>query len=114
VLQSDTSWNGTRYEEYLDGVPQLTVVRYSIPAWSSLPWHTHSMPNTAFVISGHIVLESIEGVSRVFHAGEAFAESVGNEHRGHTEDEAVEIVCTYAGIEGEPLSVPTGRPIDDV
>lgn len=112
VLQSDTSWNGTPYVSYPQGVPQLTVVRYSIPAHSSLPWHEHHMPNTAFVMSGHIVLTSIEGVTHVFHAGDAFAESVGNEHRGYTEDEAVEIVCTYAGARDEPLSVPTGRPID--
>jgi quercetin dioxygenase-like cupin family protein len=113
ILHSDTSWNGSRYAGYPEGVPMLTVVRYSIPARSSLPWHTHGMPNTAFVMSGHIVLTSIEGVTQVFRAGEAFAESVGNEHRGYTEDEGVEIVCTYAGVDGQPLSEPTGRPIDE-
>lgn len=113
VLRSDTSWNGRRYERYPAGVPQLTVVRYSLPAHTSLPWHEHPVPNTAFVLSGSIVLTSIEGVTQVFRAGDAFAESVGNEHRGHTEDEAAEIVCTYAGVEGLPLSVPTGRAVDE-
>ena len=67
------------------------------------------MPNTAFAISGHIVFTSIYGATQVFRAGDAFAESVGNEHRGYTELEAAEIVCTYAGAGGEPLSVPTRK-----
>jgi pimeloyl-ACP methyl ester carboxylesterase/quercetin dioxygenase-like cupin family protein len=108
-LRSDTAWNGTRYESYPAGRPQLTVVRYSIPPHSSLPWHRHDAPNTAFVISGAITLQSIGGVEHVFRAGDAFAESVGDEHRGFTVDEAAEIVCTYAAAAGVPLSVPTGR-----
>ncbi|QZQ53848.1 MULTISPECIES: alpha/beta fold hydrolase [unclassified Curtobacterium] len=108
-LRSDTAWNGTRYESYPAGRPQLTVVRYSIPPHSSLPWHRHDAPNTAFVISGSITLQSIAGVEHVFRAGDAFAESVGDEHRGFTGDERAEIVCTYAGAAGVPLSVPTGR-----
>lgn len=108
-LRSDTAWNGTRYKSYPAGRPQLTVVRYSIPPHSSLPWHRHDAPNTAFVISGSITLQSIAGVEHVFRAGDAFAESVGDEHRGFTGDERAEIVCTYAGAAGVPLSVPTGR-----
>ncbi|RYY16039.1 MAG: cupin domain-containing protein [Alphaproteobacteria bacterium] len=109
TLRSDTSWNGTQYEAYSHERPQLTVMRYSIPPHSSLPWHRHPVPNTAFVISGSITLESIEGVRHVFRAGDAFAESVGNEHRGFTQEESAEIVCTYAGAAGVPLSIPTGR-----
>jgi pimeloyl-ACP methyl ester carboxylesterase/quercetin dioxygenase-like cupin family protein len=108
-LRSDTAWNGTQYQTYPTGRPQLTVVRYSIPPHSSLPWHRHDAPNTAFVISGSITLQSIAGVEHVFRAGDAFAESVGDEHRGFTGDERAEIVCTYAGVAGVPLSVPTGR-----
>lgn len=112
-LRSDTAWNGTQYRSYPVGRPQLTVVRYSIPPYSSLPWHRHDAPNTAFVISGSITLQSISGVEHVFRAGDAFAESVGDEHRGFTGDEAAEIVCTYAGAADVPLSVPTGRDAQD-
>jgi pimeloyl-ACP methyl ester carboxylesterase/quercetin dioxygenase-like cupin family protein len=109
ILQADTSWNGTEYTQYPAGVPQLTVVRYSIPPHSSLPWHEHSAPNTAFIISGAITLTTVEGTTQTFTAGDAFAESVGNEHRGYTTAEGAEIVCTYAGAAGVPLSTPTGR-----
>jgi len=39
-------------------------------------------------------------------AGEAFAESVGDVHRGYTTDEPAEIVVVYAGSAGIPLSIP--------
>jgi len=39
-------------------------------------------------------------------AGEAFGEPVKTVHRGCTGDLAAEIVVTYAGMEGLPLSKP--------
>lgn len=111
-LQADKSWNGTEYRSYPPGPVELTVVRYSIPPHSSLPWHTHIAPNTAFVMSGSLTLLNIDGVTHTFHAGDAFAESVGDEHRGYTEDEGAEVVCTYAGAADVPLSIPTGRALD--
>lgn len=111
-LQADKSWNGSEYRSYPPGAVELTVVRYSIPPHSSLPWHTHIAPNTAFVMSGSLTLLNIDGVTHTFHAGDAFAESVGDEHRGYTEDEGAEVVCTYAGAAGVPLSIPTGRALD--
>jgi quercetin dioxygenase-like cupin family protein len=63
------------------------------------------------VISGAITLTSTDGDTHTFTAGDAFAESVGNEHRGYTTSEGAEIVCTYAGAAGVPLSTPTGRPL---
>lgn len=106
VLNSDTAWNGKPYDRYPEGRPLLSVIRFNIPAHSSLPWHTHPMPNAAYVISGHFTVEErATGRKRVVKAGEAFAESVDDVHRGYTDDEPVEIVCTYAGVEGLPLSV---------
>ncbi len=105
IVRSDRSWNGKPYERYPDGRPVLTVMRFSIPPHSSLPWHTHPMPNTAYVISGQFTVEEqATGRKRIVRAGEAFAESVEDIHRGYTDDEPVEIVCTYAGAEGLPLS----------
>jgi len=106
VLQTSSSWNGVAYEPYPDGTPQLTVVRYSIPANSSLPWHVHHMPSAAYVISAQITVEEqTTGRTLIVRAGEAFAESVGSVHRGYTGDEPAEILATYSGREGLPLSV---------
>jgi len=112
VLRTDTSWNGVPYERYPEGVPQLTVMRFSIPAHSSLSWHEHVVPNAAFVIEGAMTVEDrATGATHTVRAGEAFGESVGAVHRGYTADQATEVVVTYAGVEGVPLSIQA--PITD-
>jgi quercetin dioxygenase-like cupin family protein len=115
VLKADASWNGKPYERYPEGRPQLTVLRFSIPPHSALPWHTHPMPNAAFVISGAITLEErTTGRMRTFRAGEAFGESVDDIHRGFTQDEPAEIVCVYAGVAQMPLSVPADGAVPQI
>lgn len=107
VLQTSRSWIDAPYESYPTGAPQLTVVRYSIPPHSSLAWHTHVVPNTAYVIEGALTVEDREsGRTQVVQAGEAFGESVGSVHRGYTEDEQTEVVAVYAGADGVDLSIP--------
>ncbi len=107
VLQTTRSWNDVPYTHYPSDVPQLTVVRFNIPPNSSLPWHTHDVPNAAYVISGALTVEDREtGRTLVVRAGEAFGESVGSVHRGYTEDLETEVIAIYAGAEGIPLSIP--------
>ena len=105
LVQSEASWNGKRYEHYPAGIPQLTVVRMTIPARSSLPWHTHAMPNAAYIISGQLTLEErATGKTHTFVAGQAFPESVNDIHRGTTGDEETVVIVTYATVAGLPLS----------
>jgi len=105
LLQRTTSWNDVPYTAYPQGQPQLTTVKITIPAHSSLPWHTHAIPNAAYVLSGHLTLEERDtGRRATFRAGQAFAESVGNVHRGVAGDEAAIVIVTYAGVPGQELS----------
>ncbi|MBS1907015.1 MAG: cupin domain-containing protein [Actinobacteria bacterium] len=105
VLQTTRSWNDVPYEHYPAERPELTVVHFDIPPHSSLPWHTHAVPNAAYVIAGALTVEDHDtGRTHVVRAGEAFGESVGPVHRGYTEDLATEVVAIYAGAEGIPLS----------
>lgn len=107
VLQTDRAWNGTPYQHYPAGTPQLTVVHFDIPPHSTLAWHTHAVPNAAYVIAGALTVEDREtGETHVVRAGEAFGESVGPVHRGYTEGTATEVVAVYAGVDGIPLSTP--------
>lgn len=107
LVKSDKAWNGKPYERYADGIPQLTVVRITIPAHAALPWHTHLIPNAAYVVSGHLTVEDREtGRKQRVEAGEAFNEQVGAVHRGYTDDEPCTVVSTYAGTPGTPVSVP--------
>ena len=107
LTKSSRAWNGKSYEKYPEGKPCLTVMKMSFEANTTMPWHTHHMPSVAFIISGSLTVEDKNtGITRVFKAGEAFNESVYDVHRGYTTNEPVEVVVTYAGVEGQPLSVP--------
>jgi quercetin dioxygenase-like cupin family protein len=107
LQQRTTSWNDVAYTAYPKGQPQLTTVRITIPAHSALPWHTHVIPNAAYILSGQLTVEDrVSGRHMTYKAGEAFAESIGNVHRGFTGAAPAVIIVTYAGTPGAPLSIP--------
>ncbi|WP_199898219.1 cupin domain-containing protein [Methylobacillus glycogenes] len=82
------------------------MLRYSIPAHTTLPWHTHVVPNIAYIVSGEITVEKQDsGEKRLFKAGEAMAEVVNSTHRGYTGEQAAELVVFYAGAAGLPLVI---------
>lgn len=83
------------------------MLKMTIPARTALPWHTHPIPNAAYVLSGSITVEDkASGRKQTFHAGEALAEEVGQVHRGVTGDEPAVLVITYSGTHGTPTFVP--------
>jgi hypothetical protein len=51
LLQTTQSWNGKRYTHYPIGQPQLTTLKVTIAAHTSLPWHYHPIPNALYVLS---------------------------------------------------------------
>jgi len=107
LLQADGSWNGKAYTRYPTGQPELTMLKVTIPANTALPWHTHPFPNAVYVLSGTLTLEDRDsGKSKVFHQGDAFAESVDDVHRGVAGDEPTVLLITYAGTPGVPTSIP--------
>jgi len=112
VMRSGEAWNGEVIESYPVGQPELTVMRLSLPAHTSLPWHTHPMPNAAFLLSGTLIVEDkTSGEQRTFHAGEALNETVNSAHRGFTREAPAELVITYAGVKGQELTEPLpGEP----
>ncbi|PVY60200.1 cupin domain-containing protein [Pusillimonas noertemannii] len=105
LLKAGSSWDGVAYKAYPQGQPQLTVIRLTIPPHTTLPWHTHPMPNAAYVVSGQIVVEKqSDGQKRTLGAGEVLAEMVDTLHRGTTGDEPVVLMVFYAGTPDMPLS----------
>jgi quercetin dioxygenase-like cupin family protein len=107
LVKSSQSWNGTPYQRYPDGQPEITVLRLTIPRHTTLPWHTHPMPNASYVVSGQLTVEDrASGKKHVVKAGEAFNEQVGTEHRGMTDDEPCTVIVTYSGTQGMPISIP--------
>lgn len=106
LLKATSSWNDVRYERYPEGQPELTTVLMTIPPNSKLHWHKHVMPNTAYIVSGQLTVEErATGRKATYNAGQAFAESVNNVHRGITGSEPTVVIVTYAGSQDQPLSV---------
>lgn len=105
LLERSESWDGVPYKAYPSGPPQLTLIRLKIPAHTQLPWHTHPMPNAAYIVSGELTVQTHKsGVTRTLKQGQTLAEMVGTEHRGFTGNSAVELLVFYAGTPGMPLS----------
>ena len=111
LLSSSSSWDGTPYGAYSPGRPQVSVLRITIAPHSATQWHSHPMPNTAYVLSGEITVEKKDGTSRRFKSGEVIAELVDGVHRGVTGDDPVVLIVFYAGTTGRPLSQPETKRV---
>ena len=106
ILQTTQSWDGTNYQSYPTGQPQLTVLRITIPRNTSLHWHRHPVISVGYVLSGELTLEKkTTGERTIVHAGQALAETVQTTHRGFTTNEPVELVVFYAGQVGLPITI---------
>jgi quercetin dioxygenase-like cupin family protein len=106
LLQTTQSWNGKSYTHYPTGTPQLTTLRVTLAAHTSLPWHYHPVPNAVYVLSGTLTLrERASGKTLVVRQGQAVGESVDDVHRGEAGDEPAVLLITYAGTPGVPTSV---------
>jgi len=105
LLKTGTSWDGTPYAPYPAGQPEITVLKITIPANTALKWHSHPMPNVAYVISGELLLETRDGKhTTTLKAGQVLPEVVNTAHRGTSAGKPVELIVFYAGNKGMPLS----------
>ncbi len=105
LLRTSAAWDDARYRGYPEGIPELTVMRITVPARGELPWHVHPMPNAAYVVSGEITVEDQRGRRRHFSAGEVIPETVGSKHRGIVGDKPAVFIVFYAGVQNMPLSM---------
>lgn len=110
LLKTATSWDGVAYQRYPDGAPELTVLKITVPPRTALAWHTHPMPNAAYVLAGEIRVERQDGTqARRVAAGEVLAEMVNAGHRGVTGDTPAVLIVFYAGTPDIPLSRPVAK-----
>lgn len=104
LLRTNAAWDDVPYRSYPKGVPELTVLRITVPARGELRWHTHLMPTAAYVVSGEITIEAKGGLKRHFTTGQVIPETVGSVHRGVVGDRPAEFIVFYAGVKGMRLS----------
>jgi quercetin dioxygenase-like cupin family protein len=105
LLETTTAWDGSSYKAFPQGKPQITILKITIPAHTTMDWHSHPMPSVGYILAGELTIEKQDGSAKQqFTAGQAVPETVDTMHRGITGDKPVELVVFYAGTTGMPLS----------
>jgi len=107
LLQTEKSWDGTQYQAYPTGTPELSVLKIVIAPNTALAWHEHPIPNAAYIEKGELTVEKKStGEKRQLKKGDVLPEMVDSAHRGYTGKEGATLIVFYAGKKGVPLSVP--------
>lgn len=107
-LLSETGrmWDGTDLPAYPTGRPKISIVKFTIPPNSELPWHKHPSINAGYVVSGLLTVRTEDGRELKLKAGDALVELVDKWHAGRNDGtEPVVIVVFYAGTPGVPLAI---------
>lgn len=105
LLRTGSSWDGEPYKSYPSGQPQLSILKITLAPHTELEWHSHPIPNAAYIVSGEVTLErKKDGKKQHFVAGQAVSETVDTFHRGVAGNEPVVLIVFYAGSPGVPLS----------
>src|SRR5215475_2508972 len=87
LLRTGSSWDGEPYKSYPSGQPELTILKITLAPHTKLEWHSHPIPNAAYLLSGELTLErKKDGKKQRFAAGQALSETVDTLHRGVTGD----------------------------
>ena len=106
VESTTKQWDGAPLPDFPKGQAKVQILKITIPAGVTLPWHHHPVINAAYVLKGQLKVELLEGPSRVIRAGESLVEVVNTVHRGQAlPDSDVEVVVFYAGTPGTPITV---------
>ena len=110
LLRTGSSWDGEPYKSYPSGQPELSILKITLAPHTELEWHSHPIPNAAYIVSGELTLErKKDGKKQRFVAGQALSETVDTVHRGVAGDEPVVLIVFYAGNSGTPLTQQLSR-----
>lgn len=100
------SWDGETLPQYLQGQPEVTILRIRIPAGSKLEMHHHPVINAGVLLKGELTVVADDNKTLHLRAGDSIVELVNKKHYGKNEGkEAAEIIVFYAGIENKPITV---------
>lgn len=106
LTKTSQSWNGTSLPDYLDGAPEITILKITIPPKTKLAVHKHPEINAGVVLKGILTVESESGEQTQIHAGEPIVELVNAWHFGKNDGRVpVELIIFYAGVKGTPITV---------
>ena len=82
LIRTSQSWDGSELPDYLQGKPELVVMKYVFPVGEKLDWHHHPVMNYGVLVEGELTIIGQDGKMRVVHEGEAVVEMVNTIHHG--------------------------------
>ncbi len=106
LAKTGSSWDGSPLPAYPAGRPEITILRITIPAGTSLPLHTHPVINAGGLLSGELTVITEKEETLVLKAGDPIVEVVDKRHYGkNTGAGPAEILVFYAGSPEMPISI---------
>jgi quercetin dioxygenase-like cupin family protein len=106
LAKTTKSWNGKLLPKYLEGKPEITILKIIIPPKTTLPLHKHPEINAGILLKGNLRVISKDNDTLNLKQGETIVELVNTWHFGENlGNEPVEIVVFYAGVEGTPITI---------
>jgi quercetin dioxygenase-like cupin family protein len=106
LVETTQSWDGNVLPAYLQGKPEITILRITIPAGARLETHHHTVINAGVLISGQLTVTTTDGKTLYLKAGDPIVEVVNTAHYGINQGKVpAEIIVFYAGIVDSPITV---------
>lgn len=104
LLQSGTSWDGGKIV-YPGGEPEISSIILHLKEGQEAKYHCHPVPTFGYVLSGKVVVETIDNKQVTIHQGQSVVEVMDTVHRGKAIDGDAKIVVFYAGAKGVPTTL---------
>lgn len=106
LSKTSQSWDGKVLPDWINGKPEITIVKIKIPPGAQLPLHKHPVINAGVLLSGELTVITSDNKILKLKAGEAIVEVVDTWHYGKNEGSTpAEIIVFYAGTAGTPISI---------
>ena len=106
LVKTSRSWDGKGLPAYPQGQPEITILRITIPAGTSLHMHSHPVINAGLMMSGELTVLTPDGKTLHLKAGDPIVEVVNTLHYGMNQGKVpAEIVVFYAGVINTPITV---------
>jgi quercetin dioxygenase-like cupin family protein len=106
LAKSSLSWNRETLPAYSEGIPEITILRITIPPNTKLALHTHPVINAGVLLSGELTVVTETGDVLHLKAGEALIEVVNTWHYGINEGTVPAVIIVfYAGIVDQTITI---------
>ena len=106
LLVTTQTWDGNPIGWYPYGTPEVSILKITVPSGVQLAVHKHPIPLVAYMLSGELSVETENGTTAIFKAGDPIVEVINTWHFGMStgETDAV-LVAFYMGVTRLPNTI---------